>query len=58
MLNSLSGLNFRLRLIWSMFQGRGIYTYVNGDRYEGEWKDDRRHGQVLEPLGASVGSRA
>lgn len=23
------------------------YTYVNGDRYEGEWKDDRRHGQGI-----------
>ena len=28
-------------------QGHGTYIYVNGDRYEGEWKDDRRHGQVL-----------
>ena len=28
-------------------QGQGTYIYVNGDRYEGEWKDDRRHGQVL-----------
>ena len=25
--------------------GYGIYTYANGDRYEGEWSDHVRHGQ-------------
>ena len=25
--------------------GYGVYTYPNGDKYEGEWRDGRRHGQ-------------
>ena len=25
--------------------GFGVYYYVNGDRYEGEWKEHQRHGQ-------------
>ena len=24
--------------------GRGQYTYKNGDRYDGDWVDDKRHG--------------
>jgi len=23
----------------------GTFTYANGDKYVGEWKDDKRHGQ-------------
>ncbi len=25
--------------------GQGTATYANGDKYVGEWKDDKRHGQ-------------
>ena len=25
--------------------GTGTYYYANGDKYEGEWKDDKRHGK-------------
>jgi hypothetical protein len=25
--------------------GHGTYTYANGERYVGEWKDDQKHGQ-------------
>ena len=28
-----------------MREGYGVYHYVNGDRYEGEWKEHQRHGQ-------------
>ena len=24
--------------------GKGIYTYVNGDKYEGDFKDNKKHG--------------
>ena len=24
--------------------GKGIFFYKNGNRYEGEWKNDKRHG--------------
>lgn len=32
---------------WSGDQrnGRGVYTYANGDTYNGEWCDNLRHGQ-------------
>lgn len=23
----------------------GVYNYANGDKYEGEWKDDKRQGK-------------
>jgi radial spoke head protein 1 len=26
-------------------EGYGVYFYVNGDKYEGEWKEHLRHGQ-------------
>ena len=26
------------------FHGKGKYTYVNGDYYEGEWLNDKEHG--------------
>jgi hypothetical protein len=29
------------RMAWCM----GMATYGNGDKYEGDWKDDKRHGQ-------------
>jgi hypothetical protein len=25
--------------------GPGTYGYADGDKYEGEWKDDKRHGK-------------
>ena len=25
--------------------GPGTYAYADGDKYEGEWKDDKRHGK-------------
>lgn len=25
--------------------GQGTYIYGDGDKYEGEWKDDKRHGK-------------
>ena len=25
-------------------EGRGKYTFANGDVYDGEWKADKRHG--------------
>jgi len=24
--------------------GRGVYTFADGERYEGQWRDDRRSG--------------
>ena len=32
---------------WSGDQrnGKGVYTYANGDTYNGEWCDNLRHGQ-------------
>ena len=27
--------------------GKGTCTYVNGDIYVGEWKDDKSHGQGI-----------
>ena len=26
-------------------EGKGIYYFNNGDRYEGEWKNDKREGK-------------
>lgn len=33
--------------LWSSDQrnGRGVYTYINSDTYNGEWCDNLRHGQ-------------
>ena len=28
-----------------MRHGKGIYTFQNGDCYEGSWKDNRQHGE-------------
>ena len=25
--------------------GKGVYTYHNGDQYDGEWREDKRHGK-------------
>ena len=30
--------------------GRGIYTYSNGNSYDGRWKDDKRNGRGLERI--------
>ena len=27
--------------------GKGIYTFADGRRYEGEWKEDKRNGQGI-----------
>ena len=34
---------------WSADQrnGKGVYTYANGDTYNGEWSDNLRHGQGI-----------
>lgn len=31
-------------------EGHGVYYFNNGDRYEGEWKDDMFHGKGQEIL--------
>jgi len=31
----------------------GTYTYANGDKYVGEWRDNRKHGQGTATLGPS-----
>lgn len=28
-----------------MKQGQGTFTWNNGDKYTGQWMNDRRHGQ-------------
>jgi hypothetical protein len=30
-----------------MKNGYHIYTYENGSKYEGEWKDNKRHGKGI-----------
>jgi hypothetical protein len=30
---------------WLGQEGHGVLTYVNGERYEGQWKDDKEHGK-------------
>ena len=27
--------------------GKGIYTFADGAKYDGEWKDDKQHGKGL-----------
>lgn len=27
-----------------MRAGNGKYTYANGDKYDGEWQDNKKHG--------------
>ena len=27
--------------------GKGTYFYSNGDKYEGEWREDKRHGKGM-----------
>ena len=37
--------------------GKGLYTYANGDSYDGDWCDNLRHGQgtyVFADTGAKV----
>ena len=34
-----------LETMESEWVGRGVSTYVNGDVYDGEWIDDKRHGK-------------
>ena len=28
-------------------EGKGIYYYNNGERYEGDWKNDKREGKGI-----------
>jgi hypothetical protein len=28
------------------YDGFGVLAFVNGDRYEGEWRADKRHGEA------------
>ena len=30
-----------------LFEGKGIYYYINGDRYEGDFKNDKREGKGI-----------
>ena len=30
------------------FNGKGVYSYANGSRYEGAFKDDKKHGHGLD----------
>ena len=30
-----------------MKNGHGIYTYLNGTKYEGKWQDDKQHGEGI-----------
>jgi hypothetical protein len=32
-------------LLTGAFIGKGTYTWANGDRYIGEWCDDKKHGK-------------
>jgi hypothetical protein len=31
--------------LFGKFNGRGVYTYADGGRYDGEWKDDKAYGR-------------
>ena len=31
-----------------MSNGYGVYIQYNGSRYEGEWLDDKQHGEGIE----------
>lgn len=33
-----------------MAHGRGVFTWPNGDKYEGDWQDDKPHGRGVETL--------
>ena len=37
---------------------RRTYTYADGDQYEGDWKDDRRHGKGTVTYAAVEGGAA
>ena len=32
------------RNYWKKRHGKGIYCYPNGDVYDGQWKNDKKHG--------------
>ena len=36
--------------MWSdgCFNGRGLFTFSNGDKYDGEFKDDKYNGHGVE----------
>ena len=33
------------------YSGQGIFTYANGDEYEGEWEDDKRQHNAGDLVG-------
>ena len=33
--------------VWNNCFGTHTYTHANGEKYVGEWKDDKKHGQAL-----------
>ena len=45
--NALDGQNGREKEISSVKMQRGTYTYPDGTTYDGEWKDEKRHGQGI-----------
>ena len=32
---------------WAAFQGHGVYTWANGAKYDGEYKDNKKNGHGL-----------
>lgn len=37
-----------------MRNGRGVYTYAEGGRYEGTYRDDMRQGRGKEVAGTAI----
>ena len=36
-------------------EGTGVHVYANGDKYDGQWVDDKRHGTGTSEHDASLG---
>lgn len=34
-----------IAFVATLVQGSGIFYYKNGDKYEGQWDEDKRHGR-------------
>lgn len=32
---------------WNRKHGKGVKVWANGDRYEGEWREDKQHGRGI-----------
>ena len=43
-----------LQFVNSQREGSGIFKYSNGDIYVGQWKSNKRHGQVRAPFATCV----